>query len=481
MGAGPAQTIQTLNENTVTGSPGSSQSGSESSGVNISKGESGPLFDPVASDINKEYLKQLQSVIKATGGLASFTRPRFDLAMPGAQEQGYLDRITGRTTAPIANPYEAQGFRTLANMSNPYHQWGTGLDMLGAILGVNRAAGFQGQGSGQPAGPSVTQPAPIDMTPIVANGFNWTNYLQQAAQVHAQTNNMGDFLTNIQANLAANPGIDPRLGRQILAQAGQLFSAQTGQRNPYAFDWQSYITNQAIPQAMSAQQSHQGFLDNIAQNARGLDPQTARQIQEMANLGYAHARWGLPGASIAGPGGDAATQPGGPGGLDTSYLGELNKLFNQEKAPALVNTLTASGMGRSGALAEALAKGGAEMTMPAFDAANRAGLAYAQSLMGKGSEAEQREVARLGQGYQAAGIPRQAQFAETMRPGQILASLLGGLPASTSVGQQSSSMGFGQSLANASSSATGPKKGAIDYILQAVPGLVTGLGGGRVF
>lgn len=123
--------------------------------------------------------------------------------------------------------------------------------------------------------------------------------------------------------------------------------------------------------------------------------------------------------------------------------------LNQIAAPAIGNEMTAAGMGRSGAMAEALARAGTELALPVSLDANRrvfeGGNELARMSMLLGSTLEGREANRLQTGLNALSVPRQAQYEEMItRPSSLLMSMITGLPILAnpvaSQGQQRGSM-----------------------------------------
>lgn len=102
-------------------------------------------------------------------------------------------------------------------------------------------------------------------------------------------------------------------------------------------------------------------------------------------------------------------------------------------APTVVNNLTAAGLGRSGAVGEALAGAGANMTLPLLQQAAQNRLGAAQSMgqmgLGLGSSLAAREQNQLSTGLDAAGFGRQGAYNEQVtRPSSLLMSLITGMP-----------------------------------------------------
>lgn len=117
--------------------------------------------------------------------------------------------------------------------------------------------------------------------------------------------------------------------------------------------------------------------------------------------------------------------------------------------PSIMNSLISSGMGRSGAQAEAFGNAGAQLALPILQQAQQAGTLYGQTQLGLGGLTEQRTLDRLMAALDAAGAGRRAQYeGEVQNPLNILMQLLTGLPTlaatSQSTGRQSgSSWNFG--------------------------------------
>lgn len=123
-------------------------------------------------------------------------------------------------------------------------------------------------------------------------------------------------------------------------------------------------------------------------------------------------------------------------GIDTlkSYsdpsasLATARNLFEQYAAPVISNNATVSGVGRSGAVPEALGSGFAQMALPIMEGARQSGSNYAAATQTLGNTLEGRANQRLLSAIQATEAPRLAQSAEYMRPLQTIANLVGGLP-----------------------------------------------------
>ena len=137
-----------------------------------------------------------------------------------------------------------------------------------------------------------------------------------------------------------------------------------------------------------------------------------------------------------------------PGGMDRMLAAGQDQ-FARIAAPTISNQATVSGFGRSGAALEALARGGAEMTLPIFNTGLTQRANAANALMGFGETLNQRELERLNTGLEAAGMPRLSQYqSEVGQPLNLLMQLLTGMPTlgptTQSTGRQSaSSWNFG--------------------------------------
>jgi hypothetical protein len=111
----------------------------------------------------------------------------------------------------------------------------------------------------------------------------------------------------------------------------------------------------------------------------------------------------------------------------TAQVAQAGKYFNDIAAPALLNQSSASGVGaRSGGASEALSRGAAEMTLPIYQQAAQAGSNYGAANLNLGKTLDARAIQQLKDAYAAAGAPRQAQYAEALRPINTIIQLLGG-------------------------------------------------------
>lgn len=102
----------------------------------------------------------------------------------------------------------------------------------------------------------------------------------------------------------------------------------------------------------------------------------------------------------------------------------FQRAFESTVAPGITNRMIASGMGRSGALGEALAGAGAQFITPAVTEAFRGAQAQAGALPIPGAI----ELQRLPAALSALEGPRIAQLTEESRRGETLLSLLSGFP-----------------------------------------------------
>jgi hypothetical protein len=123
----------------------------------------------------------------------------------------------------------------------------------------------------------------------------------------------------------------------------------------------------------------------------------------------------------------------------TASVDAAKRTLSDIVTPSLVNTMTAQGMGRSGAVGEALTKEGTALTLPIFEAVRSAQLGGGAKLLDYGQQVESRQAGRLLSALEAARIPRDAAMQEKFRPAQLLSSLMGRLPAGVGVGSNSSS------------------------------------------
>jgi hypothetical protein len=95
----------------------------------------------------------------------------------------------------------------------------------------------------------------------------------------------------------------------------------------------------------------------------------------------------------------------------TAYRKAGQQFFESIAAPQTANFLTAAGLGRSGAIGEALAQGGASIALPLFQ------------------QSQQAALQGLALGAQAAGLPRELELEDFLRAQSLYGSLLGGAPA----------------------------------------------------
>jgi len=109
----------------------------------------------------------------------------------------------------------------------------------------------------------------------------------------------------------------------------------------------------------------------------------------------------------------------------TARLAAAREQLESVIGPQIINTLTAAGQGRSGAIAETLGRAGAGLTLPILRDVAQAQQKVGGGFLRFGPSVEQRELGRLTSALGAAEVPRLLEFQETQRPLQILSSLFG--------------------------------------------------------
>lgn len=148
----------------------------------------------------------------------------------------------------------------------------------------------------------------------------------------------------------------------------------------------------------------------------------------------------------------------------TARLDAATKAFETLVAPTIINQLTATGQARSGAITEALARGGTEMLLPILESAAQAGTAagqvgaslaetQARGQLGAANAAqmlssllESRDVERINTALAALEAPRLAQLAEESRAEQFLIDMFLGrglIPSGTGSSTTSTSSSVG--------------------------------------